>query len=207
MSAQRALSLPHPPGQGPFRTKGVVFIGVRNWYSHETAFGYDRPRAALNSDVAAFLDQRFLAASWYDYLPLFLLYRETAKLSNKPIRTIESALGRHSAERDLHGVYKFLLKLTSPHSAMSFMPRVWHQYFSFGSAEVVPRGPSSATFIVHGFPSDFAEDFEGILEGWIAIVLEYAGAADVVSEPGKLHPDGRVHGVGTSRIEIPIRWR
>ncbi len=180
---------------------------MTDWFTKEVVGGYERVCAELEAPVRNYLGQRFLAGSWYDYLPLFLLYRKASELTGIPLASLERTLGRNAAARDLRGIYKLLLMVASVQQALGRLPAAWRQYFNFGDACVSERQSKSGEFAVTGFPSVFAEDFLNVLDGWITCVLENAGGMLVTPERRPIVSDGETHGVPTTTIAFFFRWR
>src|SRR5262249_12516841 len=122
---QSAADLPFPAGSSPFRIKGNAYINNRLFAALRVPGGIDAVIASLrHPELQAFFSQRFLASSWYDYFPLLLITRVEVVLMGRPWPEVLHTMGEALADRDLGGIYKLLLKFTSPKEAMLRMPKV-----------------------------------------------------------------------------------
>ncbi|HEU4537736.1 MAG TPA: hypothetical protein VFS00_26630, partial [Polyangiaceae bacterium] len=74
-------SHPFRPGQSPFLTKGSIYLGSQEFAAARVAGGWDAvvAQTAHDPELQAFAGQRFLAASWYDALPLVALAKAGAR--------------------------------------------------------------------------------------------------------------------------------
>ena len=118
-----------------FRVKGHVYQKMKHHLELDLEGGTERllERVEL-PEVREFFRQRFLGGSWYDALPMGPLSHAHARLSGSPLHPFSRSRGRIVAEHDVPGIYKALLRLFSPSTLISRLPRVATFYFSFGKA-------------------------------------------------------------------------
>lgn len=96
--------LPFAAGSSPFRLKGIVY---RAHCEYAAAFipGGERAVNAMltRSDLRAFFEQRFLASSWYDALPIVPIWHACAQVLQMNASEFLRIRTRHQARQDIHG--------------------------------------------------------------------------------------------------------
>jgi len=103
------------PGQGPFHAKGLVYRGARSFYDLKVPGGAAALRDHLSPALATFFyEERFVPGSWYDILPIVPISEVAAGLWGVTHAQLVRENAAWVARRDIHGVYRFLLKLASP---------------------------------------------------------------------------------------------
>src|SRR4051812_46421357 len=99
-----------PPGESPFRVKGVTYRNFVDYVEQELEGGLAKFLAELREpELRTFAAQPFLPSGWYDTLPIVSLCNAAALAKGQPARTFVQGLSRFAAERDTKGVYRFLL--------------------------------------------------------------------------------------------------
>jgi len=199
-------ALPFPAGTSPFRLKGVVYQGHAD-YANEFIPGGERAVADSFRDegLRAFFHQRFLASSWYDALPIVPVWLACARLLGQEANDFLRERTRHQAQRDIHGVYRFLLKLTSAESIAVRMPRVLQQYFDFGRTEASVVAPALVRARVTGVPMGLVPWFRIVSETFLQVALELSGARFVQIRRLAVDRDGTAHGVPLGALGFEIR--
>jgi hypothetical protein len=86
---------------------------------------------------------------------------------------------RYQAERDASGVYKMLLKLTSPEALALRLPRLVAQYLDFARAETHVVAPGHVVFAQTTTPRALARWFQLVHEGYIDTLVPMSGAKNV----------------------------
>ncbi len=215
--APRSSEVPSPdethpflPGRSPFRTKGSIYLGSQAFAEARTPGGWAavvdqvRSRPAL----AQFASQHFLAASWYDALPLVELARAGARAANLPYANFAKQRTEWQAEHDVGGLYRFLLRLTSPEVVIDRIGRMSLQRFDFGTSHVEVVGDKRVRAVRGGVPRPFAPWQVAMSEPYTAHLMRLAGAHEpsFQAEPS-FEVDGSAHGVTTVRIVFAGRWR
>jgi hypothetical protein len=213
MAAFLATELPLAPGTSPFRVKGSVYRRVLERLDHDVPGGAAATIELVpgTDEVRAFFRQHFLIGGWYDYLPLVLLAHADIAVNAplmKPGLSEEAILGelaRRHAEMDLKGIYKVLLRVTAPRTAIARMAYVHRQYFSFGSLDIqISRGRADTE--VGGWPAVAAPLFRIYNSAFAQRLLNLSGARRVIGEWQPPKPDGERSGVPLVRIRGSITW-
>jgi hypothetical protein len=157
-------------------------------------------------DLAGFLQQRFFAGNWYDFLPILPLTGVVAAVMKAPLKeAMRLALGRQ-ADRDVRGIHRLLLLLTSPEVALTRLVLAHSRYFEFGSAEISSMGRGYARTRINGVPLPLAGWHRMSSTAFVDRVLQLAGArmTHVTWDPDE--PDGERAGVPLVRMSAHRTW-
>jgi hypothetical protein len=189
-------------GESPYKVKGHVYEGLFESTEKRCPGGVAAvlPRLA-DPGLQTFFRQRFLAASTYDLLPLLEFGREASHLAGVPYATYVRGGARMKAEKDVHGLYRTMLRLATPGLVVGRLPRVMMQYMTFGVAAGRMLDDKTYEILVRGVPEPVRAWLTAAAEGFIPLVLETAGAKNVVMRPVRATPDedsaGTVSPAGT----------
>ncbi len=204
----RPEKLPLLPGTSPFRMKGHVYRGVLDHLETMVPGGAQAVRSELRDpDLNEFFGQSFLPSGWYDILPALPLIVTASRIMGAPFLNVARDVARAQAHRDIHGIYRFVLKLTSADMVIARMARATSQYFDFGTSELKAVGRGHAYFERTGVPGPIAAFYCGLTEGFVSVALELSGAKDVKVRPGRPTRDGSRAGVETVMIPFDIKWQ
>ena len=153
-----------------------------------------------------FLAQNFLAASWYDVMPLLAFSKMAAQVANVPHSKYARDGARFTANRDINGVHRVFLKLASPKLVADRLPRMMLQYFDFGSVEAEATGPRSYEILAREIPEPISEWLMLMIEGFVPVALQLAGAQSVVAKMDPPKPDGSAKGVSLVATRLHLVW-
>jgi hypothetical protein len=164
--------------------------------------------ALLPSDaVRNYFQQPFLAASWYDVLPLVAAGVACARLTGMT----QAAFVRHRAQvqakDDIRGVYKLLLRIASPQMVAMRLVRIIAQYYDYGGTEAEVVRPGLVQAVRTGVPAALAPSFVCVAEPYAEAALTTAGGREVRVKAHAPQPDGSAHGVATVKIRIDLAWK
>jgi len=198
--------LPFPAGTSPFRIKGVAYQGHVDYATRYIPGG---ERAVIEGfrdpALRSFFDQRFLAASWYDVLPIVPVWHVSARLLQQNPTDFLKERTRHQALRDIHGVYRFILKLASAESIALRGPRIIQQYFDFGTTEATVLRRGLVRVIVSGIPALLAPWLRVVGETFVLVALELAGVKFAQIRRVPVEPGGEAHGVPLAAVGFEIQ--
>jgi hypothetical protein len=195
------------PGESPFRAKGNVYLGLFESTNSRCPGGVSAVLERIESDaLVAFYKQPFVAAVWYDLLPLLPFSVQAARLAGKPHLPYVKEGARFQARRDMSGVYRFFLKLATARMLVERLPRVFSQYFNFGRS--IGHKLEGNRAEIHGrqIPDLLAPWMLAVTEGFVPEVLAAHGAKDIVARLDPFQPDGEVHGVAAVRSRLVLTW-
>ena len=199
--------LPMPVGTSPFRVKGHVYQKMKADFEETTPGGIEYLLARIGDGaLSAFAAQPFMASSWYDALPMMPLSLAHAHALGVPFHHHLRDRGRDVAQRDIPGIYRFLLRLSSPELVASRLPRVATQYFNFGEAEVKTVRPGLVHVSQSGVPATLVPLIAATTEGFVSAAMEMAGAGRVLVRCVDTLRDGERAGVTTSRVMLEVAW-
>src|SRR5665213_1010070 len=146
------------PGDGPFRAKGTLYRGLVASTDARCPGGYSAVLARIEEGpLNDFLTQNFLAANWYDVMPLLAFSKMAAQVANMPHSAYARGGARFQASRDINGVHRFFLKLASPKLVADRLPRLMLQYFDFGRVEGGAIGTRSYEIRAREIPEPIAQ--------------------------------------------------
>jgi hypothetical protein len=196
------------PGESPFRTKGNVYRGVLESADARVDGGRSAVIARLEDPrLQEFFRQTFLAASTYDILPLVAFGEAGAKLSGVTHAEFVRVGAAFTAQRDMRGVYKILLKLASPSAVVQRLPRILSQYFDFGKIEGRLTGERTYEARTYGIPRPLVTWIINVTRGFLPVVMESAGARDVTIEVGLAEVEREQQGIDLMKGSFVVRWK
>lgn len=190
-------------GESPFHVKGVLFLGTQSFFESNFAGGFAAFVAQLDRpELRTFFEQRFLAASWYDAMPVPMLVAEEARAMRMTFDQYLQRRTRWQAKTDLGGVYGWALKLTSPEAVMLRLPRVFAQMFDFAvlGETVVDSGHGKTSFA--SIPEPLIKWLETAISIYCETALKLAGARKVeVATESEITGERAGVRIGTMRFE------
>jgi hypothetical protein len=200
-------ALKFAPGESPFRAKGNVYLGLFESTNSRCPGGVSAVLERIESpDLVAFYNQPFVAAVWYDILPLLTFSVQAARLAGKPHLPYVREGARFQARRDMNGVYRFFLKLATTRMLVERLPRVHSQYFNFGKSIGQKLEGERAEIVGRQIPEPLAPWMLAVIEGFVPEVMVAHGARDVVARLDPFQPDGELHGVPAVRSRLVLTW-
>jgi hypothetical protein len=195
-----------PPGESPFHAKGALYQAAQDFYRREIPGGLDAVLAALDAPERAFFDRRFAQRDDYDVLPLPAIGARAAALAGVSAEELNRRGARWTAERDLRGVARLVLKLLSPSTLALKLPKLAMGYFDFGAAASALDGAKRCRVTQTGIPAVLAEWMLAATEGFSLVGLERTGARAPAFTARPSRPDGQAHGVPTVTLEFELSW-
>ena len=197
----------HPPGGGPFLARGLVYVASLNYVEKKTPGGLQALLKHVgDSRITSFFEQLFITAGKYDIAPLIALHVAAADLEGTSTEHFCHARSRESAEHDIKGIYRMLLRFTSTTKVAEKLPHAFNRYFSPCRCRLtgVSRGQLRASFAQ--FPEPTAGWYVQAVEGFVSRALEMAGAEDVRFKWSNVRADDDVAGVSTVALDVEIAW-
>jgi hypothetical protein len=197
-------------GASSFRTKGLVYQGALEFWERAVPGGADAVRHALEDsgqgEVATLFGTRFVPGAWYPVLPILAGGVAAARVRRIPVAQHIRENAAWIAQRDLRGVYRVILTLTSVEAVAMRLGALSMRYFDFGAAETrrIRVGVVESERV--GIPQALASWFVWCAEGFVPVALKMAGAESVEVRSSSPRPEGERHGVPTVRIRFEIEW-
>lgn len=197
---------PFPIGESPFRAKGVLFRGTQEFFTEHVRGGFDALQRQLGEGpLAAFIAQKFLPASYYDALTIPALIRAEADACGLSLPLYMQKRTRWQAERDMNGVYRLLLKVTSADTIAVRLPRVLSQMFNFPQPVTEVEGTAATTQLT-GVPEVLVDYFHMAVGTYAPALLELAGAKRARTEILETLAAGTQHGMRVVTLQFRASW-
>lgn len=169
-----------PLGTGPFHVKGVLYLGTQKYFGTEVPDGLARLATTLDdASVREFIQQKFLASSWYDVLPVAPLIRAEAEVCHQTVPSYLRKRAAFQAREDIGGVYRWLLKLASPEMVALKLPRLLTQIFDFGDSFTERLDDHSVHIELRAFPAVLTEWYSTAFEVYAETALGLAGGKNI----------------------------
>jgi hypothetical protein len=196
------------PGQGPFHIKGLAFEGLFAYVAQKVPDGKARAFERIaDPRVRAYLQQPFLAASRYDIVAYLHMVSAAAGAAGVPAARFLAEQSAWQAARDVGGVYRLLLKVTSPETVAQRLGLAWARYFDFAKIDVLSVTPGCVVLHVRQMPT--------VLVPWYRIgarsagdtIIALAGATAIEVAFTVPQPDGTASGFALCHFELRRTWR
>jgi hypothetical protein len=192
--------------EAPFRAKGLVYLGAREYYAARLSGGCDAVRAHLEPELSTFFDQNFLSGGWYDAMPILPISVAAARASGKPHPKFVRENAEWMAKRDLRGIYKLIVTMASVETIAERLPDLSLRYLNFGRADGKMVGEKLFESNRYGIPAPLADWFVSATNGFVPVALGTAGATNVRIRVSPHAADGHAHGVTLVRTKFEISW-
>jgi hypothetical protein len=202
------LELPFTPGESPYRTKGNVYKGLFDSAEARVPGGKKAVLDRIDDPaLLRFYEQPFLAASSYDILPIVPWGMVAAKIVGQSYSEFVRGGGAFTAKRDMHGIYRVLLKLASPQAVVKRLPNILLQYFNFGKIDGRFTGDRSYEASATGIPQPILVWLFNVAHGFVPVVLESAGAKNIHFAIHQGMPDRTdEHGTTLFKSSFTVTW-
>jgi hypothetical protein len=158
--------------------KGSALRAARAWMKGKLGHDYDAFMEGCPDTLrAVFAEAVILPNGRYPRERLHEVFDAIAR--HEPARTSTNldALGAYTAEVDLTGVYKILLKIGSVEATLNVLPTAWGRYFEGGRARLVERKPHDYLYDV--LDRELHPLHPPLIDGFIRKTVELAGGRSV----------------------------
>lgn len=191
----------------PFHVKGVLYLGTLSFFEQNVRGGVEALYDEIHdSELLAFIQQRFLPASWYDVLPAPRLVECEARAMRLDVPGYLLHRTRWQANNDLGGVYRFVLKIASAEMVIKRLPRIAAQMFDFATASTRLVDKTRAVVRIEGIPTVCGDWLETAFGVYSETALRLAGAQGILIEARRID-QGRRDGEALIALELDVRWR
>lgn len=156
--------------------KAISLTIIRGWI-RERPGAYEQLTAQLDAD-----DQRFFgsfgATDWISAEPAARVMDVAARVLHPDDPTPQRRLGRELAREQLHGVYRFLLRVISPPTLIDQTATLWSRNHRAGHATTERLSERAAQIRVTAYPT-FPLVIRENTAGYIGGAVELTGAENV----------------------------
>ncbi len=108
--------------------------------------------AALDEPDRQILSKPILPISWLDFSAYIRIILTADKVLGSGDHKLIEAASVYNAQKDLKGVYKLFLSVTSPRFVISNAQRLWRQYNDEGDLSVEWRGSKEGVLYIRNYP-------------------------------------------------------
>lgn len=201
-----ASQLAEAPGMSAFKIKGVAYLGHLDYCRRFIPGGQEGFIHALPESLRSFFEQQFLPGNWYDVFPLAASGFVCAELLQMPFYEFIRMRSTVQAKEDVKGVYRIFFAIFSTKSIAAKLPKLFFQYFNFGEIALVKSETYWVEVARKGVPALLVNWQNGVLQGYLEVVLQMAGAKEPVIEFGEPQPTGMagVHEIVT--VPTTVTW-
>jgi hypothetical protein len=196
---------PVPPGEGPFRIKGTGYLGHLKWIDAAYPGGRQAFLAAISPEMRRFFEQQFMAIGFNDILPLVCCGHTCAPVFRMSYYDFVVYRSRDQAEQDLKGMYRALLKISTPRVLASRVPNIFAQYLDFGTVKVTQVENYRACWELTNFPLALSEWVRAVYEGFTTVLLATAGGVAPNMEM-TLENGPPIKGFPGCKLTVMVQW-
>jgi hypothetical protein len=197
-----------PPGEGPFRAHGLAYTAALTYVDTRLPGGRAGFLAALGAGDAhaPFFDQLFLVSGDYDLSPLVRLYVVSAAIKGVPVGRFIVERARWSAEANTKGIWRPLLKGSSPEGVADRLRHAFNRYFPPCHAATISVEPGRFEGELFKLPAPMSGVHQSATTGFFEGAMALSGATDVCVTWGTASPDGELAGVPIERVRFVVSW-
>lgn len=198
-----------PVGEGPFRARGLAYDSALKYVDTRLRGGRAAFLEALGpgDPFAPYYDQIFLVTGDYDVSPLVRLYVVTATLQGVPVGRFIEERSRWSAESTSKGLWRPILKASSPESMSESTAQAFNRFFQPCKAEKITSQPGHFEGELSKIPACMSGLYCSSTIGFFAEAVEIAGGKGCQVEMGRPSGDGELAGVSLQRVRFVATWR
>ena len=140
-----------------------------------------------------------LASKWYPdaaYAAMNEAYVQVRGFSDiEACRPDFEAMGERTAEDNLNGVYRALMRFMKTRGALAMLPLAWKQYFKATHCETKRYGDGRATLTVHNASVSYLAP---VAVGWQRLALQIASGKHATCrecgfDKGRIHADPMIY--------------
>lgn len=199
--------VPFAPGESPFHCKGVLYNDLYLYLDAHMPGGHNAVFERFkDSRLRPFLMQRIVNVGWYDVFPLVSLQRAAAQMLGVPYIDMLRAFTKWTFPRQVYGIYKFLLKLTTPDMMARSLGRTAVQFYDFIKVDVEHVRPGLYRSRGSNIPAMLATSYMASTEVGVVMLLEISGAKGIRHRWLAPVDDGEAHGIKLTAVTREISW-
>ena len=198
--------MPVPPGQSPFRTRGLY---------------YDRMLARLRADVGipklldaiedervrAFASQKFSWTGWYDAFPAKPISVAAAHLLGKDFEEAVRDRTRVGALDVIPSAFRLAFRIPGPAAISQHVAAITTQMMDFVNVEIEEATDKQTSGWGRGVPQYIAPHTANTTIGFFGAMFEMRGGREVRGSYTEVVKDGQRHGYETVAIRYEFTWQ
>ncbi len=185
----------------------MLYLGTQTFFAENVTGGLRTVQAELpEGRLRDFIGQRFLPGSLYEVMVVPTLIEAEARALGQPLDRYLTFRTRWQAKRDIGGVYRLLLKLTSPELVAARLPKVVVQMFNFATTTHRDLGDKHVQLEVRGVPQALAAWLEVGFKVYVETALTLAGARHPELSLMRQEASGSREGFPLVTLQGDVRW-
>jgi hypothetical protein len=149
-----------------FLCKGTHAVQIHKWVEARRGPGALAPLLEKHSLPAR---APVVLGGWYDAEALLSVIEDVARAEGIGVEAAVEEIARANAREDLKSVYRVFMKILAPQRVLQFLPRIWRQYFQFGTVEVIRNDPGQIELVTRDVTTRFVPWVRG---GWRGFLPE-----------------------------------
>ena len=122
-----------------------------------------------------------LPMAWYEIDALHAALAEACRRTKVSVEDAQTLIARRNAAADLTSLYRFFMRVAQPQRLLTYTPRLWRTYVSFGEALAIRNEKGHYIGQGDGFDEDLVPWACGSWAGFIPCAIELAGGRHVRS--------------------------
>jgi hypothetical protein len=160
--------------RGEEKIKGSHIVRVSEWIDRNLGEG---TFAQLTGDRWGVI----VPVGWYGFDDVLEILVEASRRAGRSVEEIAREVGKLNAEHDLTSIYRFFLRVAQPQRVLSYGPRLWRTYVSFGEAVTVTNEKGHFVGQGTGFTERQIDWACGVWQGFVPTALRLCGARGVTT--------------------------
>ena len=173
-------ALPVAPGESKFQIKGIAYRGIVEFMKSQGDSFLDDVLESLPEDMREFCGQPFMAASWYDALPIRTFTRAVATRLGLPHVKYLRMGGAKQAAMDARTVYRHVMEGQPPFEVVRRQVTIGLRYYSFIEGGCVLTDENKGEVMARGMPQYLVSWFMPMQEAYTAETMRRSGAKNPV---------------------------
>ncbi len=199
--------LPLEAGTSGMHIKGLAYRGISEVARGHVPEGLAAVSGCFKSEaLRTFCMQPFMAASWYDVLPIQSMVACVASLLQIPFETFVREGARKQAGFDCGAVHKNWVTERQPGEAFLAHVQIGKRYYDFIDAGAKLVTPQEGHVWIEGMPLFLLPWFVPMQESYSAGVLTMAGAHKPRVMLSAQQAAGSQAGIPLARVEFFAQW-
>jgi hypothetical protein len=155
-----------------FLCKGTHAVQIQKWVEARRGPGAFRRLLAKHTPAASFT---IVIGGWYDAGALLSVIEDVARAEDVSVEAAVEEIARANARDDLKTVYRTFMKMLAPRRVLQFLPRIWRQYFQFGSVEVTKNDSGLVELVTRDVTTRFVPWVRGGWRGFLPVTILASG--------------------------------
>jgi hypothetical protein len=198
--------LPVPPGQSPFRTRGLYYD--RLMATLRADVGMPRLLAAIDDErVRAFAIQKFSWTSWYDAFPAKPITAAAARFLDGDFEAVLRDRTRAGALDVIPSAFRLAFRIPGPAAISQHVAAIAAQMMDFVHVEIEETTGDRTSGWGRGVPLYVAPHTANTTIGFFGAMFEMRGGKNVRGRYTEVIKDGQRHGYETVAIRYEFDWQ